>query len=153
MTGAESMFTLAMMPEGPLVPPWLSLPLAGLVVLIIATHMHALARSTTEPVRKRIRTATGWLMLITAPLTGYAFGVVSPADPRGFVLTWLAVAGMLGIIIILACLDILNSGRLRRARLAEIAKQMQELQARMQRESRAAAAKGIEAAEGGDSPA
>lgn len=140
--------SLAMMPQGPLVPAWLSLPLAGLVVLIIATHMHALARSSIAPSRKRIRTATGWLMLVTAPLTGYAFGVASPADPRGFVLVWLTVAGLLGIIILLACIDILNSGRLRRARMQEMTRQMREVQTHMQEEARAAT--GRKAAEGGD---
>jgi hypothetical protein len=134
MAGAAFVMLFGAMPQGPLVPPWIALPVAGLVVLIIAVHMHAMARSDMPASRRRIRTATGWIMLLTAPLTGYAFGVAAPSDPRAFVLVWLSVAGLLGIIIILACIDILNSGRLRRARLEEISRQMQQLQARLRDE-------------------
>lgn len=132
--------SLAVMPSGPLVPAWIALPLAGVVVLILGAHMHAMARSEMPASRRRIRTATGWVMLITTPLTGYAFGVTSPSDPRGFLLVWLTVAGLLAIIIFLACIDILNSRRLERSEAKELARQMKEIQDRVRDQARAAGA-------------
>lgn len=137
MAGSAIM-VLGIMPSGPLVPAWIALPLAGLVVLILAAHMQAMARADMPASRRRIRTATGWLMLITTPLTGYAFGVASAADPRGFVLIWLTVAGLLAIIILLACLDILNSRRLERREGRALAQQLKEIQERLLEESRTA---------------
>lgn len=138
MTGASATLVLAIMPSGPLVPAWIALPLAGLVVLVLAAHMQAMARAEMPASRRRIRTATGWLMLVTTPLTGYAFGVASTADPRGFVLVWLTVAGLLAIIILLACLDILNSRRLERREGRALAAQLKEIQERLLEEARAA---------------
>ncbi len=96
----------------PLVPAWVAVPLGALTLIMLAAHMRALAVADMPESRRRIRTANGWVMLLATPVTAYAFGVATPADPRLFLLSWLAVAGLLAIVLLLAAIDIMNTGRL-----------------------------------------
>ncbi|MGH7244391.1 MAG: hypothetical protein ACREJD_13345 [Phycisphaerales bacterium] len=64
--------------------------------------------------RRRIRTLNGWIMLFLVPLGAAAFGVVSPTNPRLFVLIWTIVVSMLILLIGLAVLDMVNTTRLHR---------------------------------------
>jgi len=104
--------TLGASPPGSLVPAWLAMPVGAVVIVLLAAHMRALAVAEMPESRRRIRTANGWIMLLATPVTAYAFGAATPADPRAFLLTWLSVAGLLAIVLFLAGLDIMNTGRM-----------------------------------------
>jgi len=99
-------------PSGPLVSAWVAMPAGALVIVLLAAHMRALSVAAMPESRRRIRTANGWVMLLATPVTAYAFGMATPADPRVFILSWLAVAGLLAIVLLLAGIDIVNTGRL-----------------------------------------
>lgn len=104
--------SLAAAPSGPLISAWVAMPVGAVVVVLLAVHMRALAVAEMPESRRRIRTANGWMMLLATPVTAYAFGLASPSDPRVFLLSWLAVAGLLAIVLFLAGIDILNTGRI-----------------------------------------
>ncbi|MCC6428193.1 MAG: hypothetical protein IT435_15395 [Phycisphaerales bacterium] len=96
----------------PLLPTWLVIPFGAITLIALALHMRALRQSQMPPSRKRIRTVNGWLMLAAIPLLCYAFGFAIPSQARQFVLVWAASVGLVGIIVMLAVLDILNNLRL-----------------------------------------
>lgn len=98
----------------PLAPTWLVLPLAGGVLLLLAGYWSSLQSGDGPPKRRRIRSANTVLMMLATPVIAYAFGVVAPANARMFLLAWLAVTGLLAIMILLAGLDALYSMRLHR---------------------------------------
>ncbi|MGQ0629020.1 MAG: hypothetical protein ACT4PL_13090 [Phycisphaerales bacterium] len=95
-----------------LITPWLALPLCAGAMLFIAGHVLALYRLDIPASRRRIRTAGGLLMLVLAPMLAYAGAVVPPADKRAFVLAWMAVMAILGLIIAVALIDVANNLRL-----------------------------------------
>lgn len=97
---------------GPLVSPWLAVPVGAVVIVILTVHMRSQAYADMPESRRRIRTVNDWLMLLATPVTVYAFSLATPADPRAFLLAWLSVAGLLVIILLVAGLDILNTGRI-----------------------------------------
>jgi len=70
--------------------------------------------------RHRLRTAGGVVTLISIPLLAYSFGVVTPADPRAFTMAWSASMGLLGLIVMIAGLDALNSMRVHRHELRRL---------------------------------
>jgi peptidoglycan/LPS O-acetylase OafA/YrhL len=101
-----------MPPNTPLLPPWIALPAAGFAMLFIAGHVLVMYRADIPPSRRRIRVAAGLLMMVVAGLLGYGFGVVTPAQSAMFVLTWLAIVGMLVIVVTVAMIDVINNLRL-----------------------------------------
>lgn len=100
--------------SSPLAPTWLVLPLAAAVLLFLAGYVSSLQAGDVPPKRRRIRTANTLLMMLATPLIAYAFGIVAPSNARMFLLAWLAVTGLLAIMILLAGLDALYSMRLHR---------------------------------------
>ncbi len=114
---------------GPLVSPWLVIPLCGIVVAILTAYMSMIRSAEMPASRRRIRIANTWVMLLTTPVLAYAFGIVTAAERRPFVLAWATAVGLLGIIIMLALLDILNNHRLARRDQAELRRQLRELRA------------------------
>lgn len=92
-----------------MLPPWIVVPPALLLVIAVGAHMIAMRGAEMPASRRRLRAANGLLMLLTTPLTAYAFCRVSPADPRFFVLVWTAVVGLVGLVVALAVADILNN--------------------------------------------
>lgn len=92
-----------------MLPPWLVVPPALVLVIAVGAHMMAMRRSEMPESRRRLRTANGLLMLITTPLTAYAFCRVSSSEPRLFVIVWTAVVGLVGLVVALAVADILNN--------------------------------------------
>jgi hypothetical protein len=84
-------------------------PPALVLVIAVGAHMAGMRGREMPPSRRRIRTANGVLMLLTVPLTAFAFCAVSPTDPRFFVLTWFAVVVMVGLVVAMAMADILNN--------------------------------------------
>lgn len=113
-------------PQGPLVSAWLAMPVAGFVLALLALHMRSLAAAPMPESRRRIRIANGWIMLFATPVTAYAFGMATPDNPRGFVLAWLAVAGLLGIVLLLAGIDIVNTGRISAAARRQLQRELRD---------------------------
>ena len=62
------------------------------------------------------------------PLIAVGFGLVNPDDHRLFVLTWLAIVGLLGIIVLLAMVDVLNNFRIHAAERRQMREQARGLE-------------------------
>ena len=93
-------------------PMWISGPLAMLTLVVVAAHLMAMRSADMPESRRRIRTANGWLILITTPVLAIAFSVVSPANPRRFAMVWAVAIALLGLVILMAFVDIANNLRL-----------------------------------------
>ena len=105
---------------GPLLPVWLVLVLTVCAMLVVATHVLTMHRTAMPASRRRIRTANGVVMLILAPTLAQAVCFSHPSQTRAFVFTWWLVIALLGLVLLLAGLDITNNLRLygrERARL------------------------------------
>ncbi|MCB9845388.1 MAG: hypothetical protein H6811_05330 [Phycisphaeraceae bacterium] len=120
MSGLESL---------PLVSPWLAGPAAALTMVVIATHASALRSSGIPSSRRRIRSANAAVMLLTTPVIAYALAVAN--GPREFLLSWMAVIGLLTIVISLACIDMVNNTRLHRASRRDLRVQLMAARARL----------------------
>ncbi|QOI99485.1 MAG: hypothetical protein HRU70_02905 [Phycisphaeraceae bacterium] len=101
-------------PDGSaLLPVWAVIPAASVLLVVVAAHAGVVRRSPgVPPSRKRIRLANAALMVVTIPVLSFALGVARSDDPRVFVLAWLATVGLIGLVIMVACLDMLNTVRL-----------------------------------------
>lgn len=96
-------------------PPIVVLPFAALAVLVVTAHLVAMHGAPDVPLsRRRIRTAAGTVMLVTALVLAYAFAYVRPDDPARFTTVWTAAIMLLGAVLCLAGLDALNNVRLAR---------------------------------------
>jgi hypothetical protein len=98
--------------DAPIAPPWLALGLGMVTLVVVAGHLIALRSAEMPESRRRIRTVSGTVILIATPLTAYALGIATPADAKAFTLSWSAVMGLLGLILILAFLDMANNARI-----------------------------------------
>ncbi|MGJ8635433.1 MAG: hypothetical protein ACSHX5_01120 [Phycisphaerales bacterium] len=103
------------MEYAPVAPSWFVLPLAMIALLVVAAHLlvlreHAIGKMPES--RRQIRMMTGWVMMFTIPLIAYGFGIVTPAQKQEFLLAWTCIVGLLGGIVLLACVDAINSIRL-----------------------------------------
>jgi len=93
-----------------IVSPWAAIPLAGIVMLIIAGHIVRVEDGPAPRSRKRIRMANGWVMLTTAALLAAGVGVFDPqSQQRAFVMTWLLVIALLLVCVTLAMWDVGNT--------------------------------------------
>lgn len=109
--------------SGPLAPAWLVLPLAGVALIATAGHVIALREAPPGSLpesRRRIRTATAWVILLTIPLTAYAFGIATPSRGGTYILVWLMVVCLIAAILLLAMLDAFNTLRLYRQESRDI---------------------------------
>ena len=106
--------------SGPILNAWIGVPLGVVTLLLVAAHVALLSRVEMPESRRRIRRVNGWIILATIPVAVYAFCIASPAAPRAFALSWMAVLGLVAIVLMLACMDILNTLRLHRAEQREI---------------------------------
>lgn len=105
------MMLAASIPTGTLAPTWVVIPLAFVTLLVVGSHVLATSRAAIPASRRRIRVANGVIMLATIPLAthGLAF---APLDRPSSLLLWTLIAGLVTIVLLLACLDIVNSMRL-----------------------------------------
>lgn len=123
--------------------PWLVLPVAGLMMLVVAAHIGATQERTEPRSRRRIRVANGWVMLLLLPLLGAGFGVINhQTHPRLFALVWLGAIGLLLLCILLAVADVVNTMRIARAARERLGvraalEAAAELRARREREHKA----------------
>jgi hypothetical protein len=118
---------LAVAMDRPIAPAWLALTLAMVTLVVVAGHLIALRTAEMPESRRRIRTVSGVVILMATPLAAYSFGIVTPSEAKAFTLAWSAVMGLLGLILILAALDIVNNGRIHR-------QQQRAMRAAMRRE-------------------
>lgn len=126
-------------------PAWIALPLGGFTMVVIAAHLISLQSTQMSSRRKRIRHINGVLMMIVTALMTYALGgaevVTSPAaDPRAagvFLKVWLAIVGLLLLVMGLAVLDV---GHTAREALEARGKLRKSLRSQLEREFEAARA-------------
>lgn len=96
-----------------LVPAILTLPAAAVLLVVVAGHLLATMHRTEPASRRRIRTANGFVVLVTIPLLAMGFSVIDPDRyPTEWLLVWLAAIALLSINVGLALLDIANTIRL-----------------------------------------
>lgn len=95
----------------PLLPAWIVLPVALILLLAVATHLLMLLRSNMPARRRRLRTLSGWIMLLVVPIGAAAFGVVTPSEPRAFVFIWSLVAILMLLLIVVSLLDLAHAHR------------------------------------------
>jgi hypothetical protein len=118
------------MEYAPIAPTWFVLPLAMIALLVVAAHMivlreHAIGKMPES--RRQIRMMTGWIMMFTIPLTAYGFGIVTPAQEQEFIYSWSCIVGLLGLIVLMACVDALNSIRLAKLQRRALQEELFEL--------------------------
>lgn len=103
------------------IPGYITVPLAGLAMIVIAAHMVILERSGERGVRRRIRISNGWVMLINTPLIAAGFSLVDPSvRPRMFLIVWTTIIGLVAITLLLAAADIANTAAQSRRSLRDL---------------------------------
>lgn len=106
---------LTLLAAAPVAPRWLVLPLGGFTLVVVIWHLYTILRAdpaSIHPARRRIRLANATVMLVLVPLIAYAFGVVTIDSPRLFAIAWLAVMGLLAVMVLLALMDSANTARM-----------------------------------------
>lgn len=93
----------------PLAPLWIVGPIAILTMLLLAGHVHLTARICEPESRRRIRMATGMLGLTIVPIATFSLSIVTPANQRLFAVSWMLIAGLVVIALLLAFLDMFNT--------------------------------------------
>ncbi len=117
------------MDTGPLVSPWIGVPLGVAMMLVVAGHLLLLSDLCRPPSRRRIRQANGGIMLVLIPLLTAGFSLIDPArEPRLWVVVWLAALPMLWFVLMLAAADMLNTWRLLRKRRAGLRRERRALE-------------------------
>lgn len=112
----------------PILPAWVVLPMAGFTLVVIGFHLQWMHRAKMPESRRRIRTASNLVSMGAVPLIAVGFGLINPDDHRLFVLVWLAIVGLLGIIVLLAMVDVLNNFRIHAAERRQIRGQIRGLE-------------------------
>lgn len=107
-----------------LVSIWVSAPLAMITLVTVAAHLLAMRGAHMPESRRRIRTANGWLILITTPLLAIAFSVISPQNTRQFALIWAVAIVLVGFVILMAFIDIANNLRIARLQRRRLSRSM-----------------------------
>lgn len=118
--------------SGSIAPWWVVLPLAVIAMLATAAHIIVLReapRGALPESRRRIRIATGWVIMIAVPLIAYAFGIASPSQPGVFAIVWMAVVGLLFAIVLLGLLDAFNTLRVHRYEARQLRNEIRGLRA------------------------
>lgn len=96
-----------------ILPGWVVLPVASITMLVVAAHVLATHAGDLPSRRRRLRTANGVLMMFVTALLAYALGVAGvvtepkaePEEARRFMLVWLSIVGLLGVVVTLAGAD------------------------------------------------
>jgi len=114
-----------------ILPAWFVLPLASLTLIVLGVHLQWMHQADMPGSRRRIRTASNLVSMLTVPLIAAGFGIVNPDDHRLFIMVWLAIVGLLGIIVILAGVDMLNNLRLHAQERRHIRTEIRQLQGEM----------------------
>jgi hypothetical protein len=113
----------------PMAAGWVVFPVCMLAMLVIGGHVLLIDRSDQPPVRKRVRTVNGLLMMLTIPVVGAGFGFIPPSDTRLFLMTWTLAVGLILLVLLLALLDIATSLVIHRRERAELRRRIVEARA------------------------
>ena len=113
---------------GPALPLWIVAPPCALLMLILAGYVMALREADVPESRRRIRTLGSVTMMLTQPLIVYLFAIATPANARTFMLTWALLIGLLGMLVVLAMLDVVNNLRISANARHEFRRELQSLE-------------------------
>jgi len=111
----------------PVVSPWIVFPLGAVALVCVAAHLVVLRECAPDAMpesRRRIRLASGWVMLTLVPALSWGFGLVSPGDAALFAALWSLNIVLLGLVVALAMLDALNTLRLAHKRRRELGRDL-----------------------------
>ncbi|MGP1272138.1 MAG: hypothetical protein ACTS22_02275 [Phycisphaerales bacterium] len=111
----------------PALPLWAIVPPAAVLMLVLAASVKAMQTADMPASRRRIRTSAAMIMLVLQPLLVYLFGIGTAQTPRPFIFTWALVIGLLGILVILAGLDMLNNTRIAAQKRAALRMELRRL--------------------------
>lgn len=117
----------------PLVPLWLGVGLAVIAMVATAAHMNSLRDADVPESRRRIRMLNGWVLVVLAPVSAWAFCMVRPVDQAEFVFAFVIVIFLLLVAVAMACLDALNSLRLQRQTRKELREEVARLRSEIER--------------------
>jgi heme exporter protein D len=115
------------MSHEPIASPWIVFPIAAILLIAVAGHLIALREVPAGKIpesRRRIRIATGWVIMFTIPLSAYGFGIANTSEPNIFAFVWTAVVLLVGCILLLAMIDMLNSARINRGEQDELNREL-----------------------------
>mgnify|MGYP003700459443 CR=1 FL=1 len=116
------------------IPGLITLPVAAVSMLAVAVHLLMVERHTRNQIRRRIRMANGWIMLIAIPLCAAGFSYIDPnIKPRMFMIVWICVIGLVSMSIALAMSDIVNTMIAARRKARELRQTKQILEASLLR--------------------
>ena len=113
---------------GPALPLWAVLPPCAMLMLFLAGYVLALREADMPESRRRIRTMGSVTMMLTQPLIVYLFAIATPANARTFMLTWALLIGLLGILVVLAMVDVLNNVRISANARSEFRSELRSLE-------------------------
>jgi hypothetical protein len=102
-----------------LLPGWVVIPIAAVVLVVTARHVLSVETSGLEPLRKRLRITNGLLMMLVATLLAYALGMAPvvedakahPGEAKAFIVVWAGILGLLAIVVLLATADAIGTAR------------------------------------------
>lgn len=124
--------------ESSILPLWAVAPLAMIAMIVIAGHLSAMFEAAkTEPgiipaSRIRIRAVNGALMLALCPLTAMLFGVIPPSDRQTFVMLSAVVVWLLGLVIVIAGIDMFNNARIAARERAKLREEISSARVRLE---------------------
>ena len=116
----------------PLVPLWLGVGLAVIAMVATAAHMNSLRDADVPESRRRIRMMNGWVLVVLAPVSAWAFCMVRPVDQKEFVFAFVIVIFLLLVAVTMACLDAVNSLRLQRQTQRELREEIAKLRSEIE---------------------
>ncbi len=103
--------------------PLIGIPLAAMMLILLAGHILALQDCDQPALRKRIRSANGVLFMLMTCL-GYAgmCWFTTEESPREWALTWMAIMMIVSVSVLLAMTDALYTAVLRRKAISQVRK-------------------------------
>ncbi len=112
--------TAPILARSTVLPPWVVLPIAALALLVIAAHIMAMYEVEMPIRRRRIRTASGLLMMLITGLLAYALSLAPVGGEAPlrqdhasvFLQVWLMIIVLIGMVVLLAGLDAIETLRL-----------------------------------------
>ncbi len=112
--------SLAALSNDPFAPAWFVVPVGVFTLIVLVGHLLSLRGVQMPASRRRIRLATGFLMVLSAPLLIYGLAYVPPSRGRIFILCWMAIAALVLVVLALAWIDVMNNLRLARLERAAL---------------------------------
>jgi hypothetical protein len=121
---------VSVLAAGPLVTPWIAIPLAAVAMVLYAGHTLAMQRADIPQARRKVRSALNVLSMFVVAGVAYGSSVADTANRKAFVLCWLLVVGLVGVSLVLALVDVIITVKLTvRERREEARRAAEELAA------------------------